>query len=114
MEQGPACAFLRYQVHLATEDVSHADPTDLDEYLRHDGFKALEKGLHNLTPEQLIEEIRKSGLRGRGGAGFPTHLKLANRAEVVIANGAECEPLVHVDQELMIEQAISREALRSR
>ncbi len=83
MEQGPACAFLRHQVHLATENVSHADPTDLDEYLRHDGFKALEECLRDLTPEQLIEEIRKSGLRGRGGAGFPTGIKWERSARPV-------------------------------
>jgi len=51
---------------------------------------------------EVVEKVRQAGVVGAGGAGFPTHLKLANRAEVVIANGAECEPLVHVDQELMI------------
>ena len=54
---------------------------------------------------EVVEKVRQAGVVGAGGAGFPTHLKLANRAEVVIANGAECEPLVHVDQELMIDQA---------
>lgn len=59
---------------------------------------------------EVAEKVRQAGVVGAGGAGFPTHLKLANRAEVVIANGAECEPLVHVDQELMIDQA--RELMR--
>jgi Na+-translocating ferredoxin:NAD+ oxidoreductase RnfC subunit len=53
-----------------------------------------------------IQELaRAAGVTGAGGAGFPTHVKLAARAEVVIANGAECEPLTHVDQELMIHRA---------
>ena len=53
----------------------------------------------------IIEKVKAAGVVGAGGAGFPTHLKLASQVAVVIANGAECEPLVHVDQELMIEQA---------
>ena len=46
--------------------------------------------------------VRDAGVTGAGGAGFPTHVKMSANAEVVIANGAECEPLTHVDQELMI------------
>jgi Na+-translocating ferredoxin:NAD+ oxidoreductase RnfC subunit len=48
--------------------------------------------------------VRAAGVIGAGGAGFPTHIKIAANAEVVIANGAECEPLSHVDQELMIHE----------
>lgn len=53
----------------------------------------------------LVEQVRRAGVVGAGGAGFPTHLKLAARAEVVIANGAECEPLLHKDAALMETQA---------
>ncbi len=53
----------------------------------------------------IVERVREAGVIGAGGAGFPTHIKLDSQVEMVIANGAECEPLVHVDQELMIEQA---------
>jgi Na+-translocating ferredoxin:NAD+ oxidoreductase RnfC subunit len=53
----------------------------------------------------IVERVREAGIIGAGGAGFPTHIKLNSQVEVVIANGAECEPLVHVDQELMIEHA---------
>ena len=49
--------------------------------------------------------VREAGVTGAGGAGFPTHVKISAGAEVVIANGAECEPLTHVDQELMINYA---------
>ena len=48
------------------------DPENIDEYLAFDGYKALEKALTSMTREQVIDEILKSGLRGRGGGGFPT------------------------------------------
>lgn len=57
------------------------------------------------TTTSIQDLARAAGVTGAGGAGFPTHVKLAARAEVVIANGAECEPLSHVDQELMIHAA---------
>ena len=59
------------------------DPRQIATYLKRDGFKALEKAINNLTGEQVIEEIKASGLRGRGGAGFPCGLKweLARKAQ---------------------------------
>ena len=51
------------------------NPRDLNTYLSRDGFKALEKAYKYMTPQQVIDEVKKSGLRGRGGAGFPTGLK---------------------------------------
>ena len=53
----------------------------------------------------IVESVRAAGIVGAGGAGFPTHVKLNGRAEVVIANGAECEPLLRVDQLLMQREA---------
>ncbi len=53
----------------------------------------------------IVEQVRMAGVVGAGGAGFPTHVKLNARAEVVIANGAECEPLLRVDQLLMKHRA---------
>lgn len=50
---------------------------------------------------ELIQQIRDAGLIGAGGAGFPTHAKLASQAEFILMNGAECEPLLRVDQQLM-------------
>ena len=49
----------------------------------------------------LTEKLRECGVVGAGGAGFPTHVKSATRVEFLIANGAECEPLIHKDAELM-------------
>ena len=50
----------------------------------------------------IIDKIRESGVIGAGGAGFPTHVKAASKVDCVIANGAECEPLIHKDYELMV------------
>ncbi len=47
----------------------------IDVYLKNDGYQALEKALKQMTPEQIIDEVKKSDLRGRGGAGFPTGMK---------------------------------------
>ncbi len=55
--------------------------------------------------EAIIRKIRDAGIVGAGGAGFPTHVKLSAQAEVVVVNGAECEPLLRVDQQLMVEEA---------
>lgn len=53
----------------------------------------------------LIDNIRDAGIVGAGGAGFPTHVKVNCKAEYIIANGAECEPLLRVDQQLMRDHA---------
>jgi len=53
----------------------------------------------------LVEKIRNAGVVGAGGAGFPAHIKAASRVDIVIANGAECEPLIHKDYELMVHHA---------
>jgi NADH:ubiquinone oxidoreductase subunit F (NADH-binding)/NADH:ubiquinone oxidoreductase subunit E/Pyruvate/2-oxoacid:ferredoxin oxidoreductase delta subunit len=99
--------FLGRQVHIATEHCGHIDPTDLDEYVRNDGFQALERVLKELPPETVIAQIETSGLRGRGGAGFPTHLKWsavrAEKAEKkhIICNGDEGDPGAFMDRMLM-------------
>jgi Na+-translocating ferredoxin:NAD+ oxidoreductase RnfC subunit len=54
----------------------------------------------------LSEQVRLAGVVGAGGGGFPTHVKLNTRAEIVIANGAECEPLLHKDAVIMEEDAV--------
>ena len=73
------------------------DPKDIATYLDRDGFRAWEKARHEMAPEQVIEEVKASGLRGRGGAGFPCGLKweLTRRApgdeKYVICNADEGE-----------------------
>ncbi|NQU22493.1 MAG: NAD(P)H-dependent oxidoreductase subunit E [Candidatus Nealsonbacteria bacterium] len=103
----PVCAFLGRQQHLATESCGQIDPTDLDEYIRHGGFETLRQCLTERTPEQLIEEAKASGLRGRGGAGFPTGLKweIVRAAEgdkkYIICNGDEGDPGAFMDRMLL-------------
>jgi len=104
---GPVCAFLGKQRHLATEHCGRIDPTDLDEYLRHDGFEALRRCVEELSPEEIIETVQASGLRGRGGAGFPTGLKWAKVREAagdkkyIICNGDEGDPGAFMDRMLL-------------
>jgi NADH-quinone oxidoreductase subunit F len=104
----PVCAFLGRQKRLATEYCGELTPLDLDEYLAHDGFVALRKVLAENDPEALIETVKRSGLRGRGGAGFPTGIKWervrAARGEpkYIICNGDEGDPGAFMDR-MMLE-----------
>jgi len=103
----PVAGFLNKQVHIATEHCGCVDPLDLDEYIHNGGFKALRKTLSEMNPQQVISEIKKSGLRGRGGAGFPTHLKLSSvfdskhEKKYVICNGDEGDPGAFMDRMLI-------------
>jgi NADH-quinone oxidoreductase subunit F len=103
----PVADFLNKQEHIATEHCGHIDPVDIDEYLQNDGFKALQKCVKERSPEEVIAEIERSGLRGRGGAGFPTHLKWSavwdrkSEKKYVICNGDEGDPGAFMDRMLM-------------
>ena len=100
-------AFLGPQKHLAVEHCGEMDPTDLDEYLAHHGFHALRDCVTGRRPEDIIEEVRRSGLRGRGGAGFLTGLKWARVREVpgekkhIVCNGDEGDPGAFMDRMLL-------------
>lgn len=67
--------FFKRQMRLALRNCGVINPENIDEYIAYDGYKALSKVLTEMTPEQVIDTMKKSGLRGRGGAGFPTGLK---------------------------------------
>jgi NADH-quinone oxidoreductase subunit F len=105
--EAPVCDFIGPQKRVATEYCGHLDPLDLDEYLRHDGFVALQRALKEMTQEQIVEDIRTSGLRGRGGAGFPTHVKwdmvrrAADGTKYIICNGDEGDPGAFMDRMLL-------------
>ena len=72
----PVAAFLGRQKHIATEHYGDLDPLGLDEYIARDGFVALERCRREaLSAAQIVDQIKRSGLRGRGGAGFPTWCK---------------------------------------
>ena len=99
--------FLDKQKNIATEFCGYIDPVDIDEYLANDGFKSLQKCINNLTAEEIIQEIEVSGLRGRGGAGYPTYLKWLSvnkelgQKKYVICNGDEGDPGAFMDRMLM-------------
>ena len=67
--------FFRKQVKIVLRNCGVIDPLKIEEYIARDGYQALSKALTAMKPEQVIDEVKKSGLRGRGGAGFPTGLK---------------------------------------
>ena len=83
------------------------DSHKLDVYLKHDGYKGLERALKELTPDQVIDEVKKSNLRGRGGAGFPTGMKWSfvpkesGKPKYILCNADESEPGTCKDRPLM-------------
>ena len=105
---GAGGAFLAGQVRIATERCGEIDPLDLDEYLGHDGYAALRAVVTGDAPAALIETIKQSGLRGRGGAGFPTGRKweITRAVEAprkfVLCNGDEGDPGAFMDR-MMLE-----------
>ncbi|KPK38789.1 MAG: NADH dehydrogenase [Phycisphaerae bacterium SG8_4] len=107
VREGHVADFLGKQVHIATEHCGVIDPVDLDEYLSKDGFKAVRMCIDDLDAEQTIAEIQRSGLRGRGGAGYPTHLKWAavrrekSEKKYIVCNGDEGDPGAFMDRMLM-------------
>lgn len=67
--------FYKKQKRIALANCGVIDPEDIEEYIAFDGYMALEKALFKMTPQEVIDEVKASGLRGRGGGGFPTGLK---------------------------------------
>ena len=75
MEAVEDIQFYQKQMRIVLRNCGVINPEDINEYIARDGYVALEKALFEMTGEEIVEEIKKSGLRGRGGAGFPTGLK---------------------------------------
>ena len=96
--------FYQKQVRIVLRNCGVIDPENIDEYIAREGYSGLEKVLFEWPQEKLIEEVKASGLRGRGGAGFPTWLKwdLARKAEgsekYVICNADEGDPGAYMDR----------------
>ena len=99
--------FYKKQMRIALKNCGVIDPENIDEYIAFDGFKALEKVLTTMTQDEVIEEISKSGLRGRGGAGFPTgkkwsFVKMAEGDQkYVVCNADEGDPGAFMDRSIL-------------
>jgi len=99
--------FYKKQKRLLLGNNSNIDPTDIRDYLALGGYGALSKALFKMSPEKIIEEVKKSGLRGRGGGGFPTGAKWEScrRAhgdtKYIICNAEEGDPGAFVDRNLL-------------
>jgi len=100
-------SFLGKQMPIATEFRGLINPLDLEEYQQRGGFKALKKVFKEFTPTQVIAKIKESGIRGRGGAGFPTGIKWEMVAKqpgelkYLICNGDEGDPGAFMDRMLL-------------
>ena len=99
--------FYRKQMRIALRNCGFIDPENIEEYIGLNGYRALADSLLNGTPEAVIEEIKRSGLRGRGGGGFPTGRKweLASRQQAdtkyVVCNADEGDPGAFRDRSIM-------------
>ena len=99
--------FYKKQKRIALKNCGIIDPEEIDEYIAFDGYKALEQVLTKMTPDEVINEVSESGLRGRGGAGFPTGKKwlFTKQAEgnqkYVVCNADEGDPGAFMDRSIL-------------
>jgi NADH:ubiquinone oxidoreductase subunit F (NADH-binding)/(2Fe-2S) ferredoxin/NAD-dependent dihydropyrimidine dehydrogenase PreA subunit len=99
--------FFKHQRLIVLRNRGRIDPENIDEYIAFDGYKALEKALAGMAPEKIIQEIKDSGLRGRGGAGFPTGLKwercrrTPGDVKYIVCNGDEGDPGAFMDRSVL-------------
>ena len=100
--------FYKNQLHVALEHCGEINAESIDEYIAVGGYTALEKALFDMTGDEIISEVSDSGLRGRGGAGFPTGKKWAQVAahketseKYVVCNGDEGDPGAFMDRSVL-------------
>jgi bidirectional [NiFe] hydrogenase diaphorase subunit len=100
-------SYFHGQEHIVLENSGRIDPESIDEYISREGYRALVKVLTEMTPQEVIEQISKSGLRGRGGGGYPTGLKWSTVSKAVgaqkyvICNGDEGDPGAFMDRSVL-------------
>jgi bidirectional [NiFe] hydrogenase diaphorase subunit len=100
-------SFLSRQTRVALANCGRIDPEDIRQYLGYGGYAALARLLHELTPDEVCDGVVASGLRGRGGGGYPTGLKwqqvrkAGGTRKFVVANGDEGDPGAYMDRALM-------------
>ncbi len=106
-DSSPANDFMSGQQRIVLRNCGIIDPASIDEYIAHDGYKAIRQTISSRTPEEIIELFIKSGLRGRGGGGFPTGLKwkFARQAKgdkkYIICNADEGDPGAFMDRSIL-------------
>ncbi len=99
--------FFNRQVKIVLRNSGLIDPLKIDEYIAREGYQALAKVLTEMTPEQVVEEVLASGLRGRGGAGFPTGMKWRfaqqqeNDTKYILCNADEGDPGAFMDRSVL-------------
>jgi NADH-quinone oxidoreductase subunit F len=99
--------FFKNQEKIVLRNCGLIDPLHIEEYIARDGYQALARALTQMSPDQVVEEIKKSGLRGRGGAGFPTGLKWAftrkaqGDVKYVLCNADEGDPGAFMDRSVL-------------
>ena len=99
--------FFAGQKRITLRNCGEIDPENIDDYIQNEGYQALRKALTEMTPQQVIDEMKKSGLRGRGGAGFLTGLKWsfcqANASEYkyMVCNADEGDPGAFMDRSVL-------------
>jgi NADP-reducing hydrogenase subunit HndC len=103
----PDIPFYKNQMRLVFGSNRHINPRDIDDYIALGGYAALSRALFQMTPEQVLDEIKKSNLRGRGGGGFPTGIKwettrnAPGEPKYVIVNCDEGDPGAYMDRSIM-------------
>ncbi len=104
MEEVP---FYKKQLKIALRNTGNIDPFNIRHYIAVGGYNAVEKIFSSMSPEQVLDEVKKANLRGRGGAGFPAGIKWAHtkkaqsEIKMVIANGDEGDPGAFMDRSIM-------------
>lgn len=99
--------FFQKQVRIVLENCGEIDPSSIEEYIARAGYQALKQVLTEMTPEEVIEAVTKSGLRGRGGAGFPTGTKWSfaakekDQVKFIVCNADEGDPGAFMDRSVL-------------
>ncbi|NWF51488.1 MAG: NADH-quinone oxidoreductase subunit NuoF [Nitrospirae bacterium] len=99
--------FYKKQLKIALRNTGNIDPFNIHHYIANGGYGAIEKIFSSMRPEDVVEEVKRSNIRGRGGAGFPTGIKWnyakenPSKVKMVIANGDEGDPGAFMDRSVM-------------
>ncbi|MCB9654080.1 MAG: NADH-quinone oxidoreductase subunit NuoF [Deltaproteobacteria bacterium] len=103
----PTAPFFALQQRIVLENAGRTDPERVEDYIFADGYEALSKAVSEMTPEEVVSEVKKSGLRGRGGAGYPTALKWelvakqADATKYIVCNADEGDPGAFMDRSVL-------------